>query len=311
MPADAFQFNAKNVFLTYPKAEFPLSGFLAWARELPNISYICVSSENHQDGTLHRHALLQFTKPFRTRSQQAFDFENSHPNIQAARNPSSVRTYVQKDGSFEEWGTFLEGRTSINQAPTVSADNIQEQATNMELGPFLVWASVNRVMYARDIWHAFHRVDVNTIENDDGLYTVVDDAFLALMKDRHPTIPGNKAILVVGASGIGKTVYAKLSAPKPALFVSHTDTLREFRPGYHKSIIFDDITFTHTPITNQIAICDFDNPRAIHCRHRVAQIPAGVHKIFTCNEMPLNIEHEAIRRRVYLIRCDHGALNLY
>lgn len=94
--------------------------------------------------------------------------------------------------------------------------------------------------------------------------------------------------------------------PKPALFCSHIDQLKGFRTGFHKSIIFDDVDFNHYPRHSQIHLCDFDNPRAIHCRHAVANIPAGIFKCFTCNELPLNVTDEAIRRRVrvYNVRVD-------
>lgn len=302
-----FQLNSKNVFLTYPKCNIPLSVLLAFLITTVNPDYAVVSSEKHEDGSLHRHALLQFQKPFRTRSETVFDCQGFHPNIQSARNPSATDKYVKKDGDFVEHGSFM-GKA---EKEPVDELEITAKAGELELGPFLVWASVNRVMYARDIWIALRQVDTHTITDNEGLHNELDPAFMKLLADRHPQLPKYKAIVLVGASGIGKTTWAKLKAPKPCLFVNHTDTLKEFRAGYHKSIIFDDVSFTHTPITNQIALCDFDNPRSIHCRHRVANIPAGIVKIFTCNEAPLELEHDAIARRIYLIRCDYGALKLY
>jgi hypothetical protein len=118
-----------------------------------------------------------------------------------------------------------------------------------------------------------------------------------------------RSIVLRGPSGCGKTTWAKRNAPKPCLFVSHVDQLKLFRPGYHKSIIFDDVSFCHTPRTNQIALVDCDNTRAIHCRHAVATIPPGIAKIFTCNEWPVDKQDEAIARRCkfYTIR-DWGQL---
>lgn len=268
-----------------------------------NPEYAVVSSEKHEDGSLHRHALLQFSKPFRTRSETIFDIQGFHPNIQSARNPAATDKYVKKDQDFIEHGSFL-GKPEKEPVDVLS---ITAAAGEMDLGPFLVWASVNRVMYAKDIWSALRQVDTHTIKDNDGLYRKVDPAFARLLQSKFP-LPVGKSIVLIGASGIGKTTWAKLQAPKPCLFVNHTDSLKEFRAGYHKAIVFDDVSFTHTPITNQIALCDWDNPRSIHCRHRVANIPAGVYKIFTCNEAPLEIEHDAIARRIYLIRCDYGAL---
>ena len=140
----------------------------------------------------------------------------------------------------------------------------------------------------------------------------MDPAFLKMMQAKLAEgIIQEKALVIVGASGIGKTVIAKRLIRKPALFVSHIDQLKSFRSGYHQGIVFDDVSFKHTPITNQIAITDYDNPRAIHCRHAIANIPARIMKIFTCNDAPLELEHEAIARRIQLIQCNHGHLNKY
>lgn len=66
--------------------------------------------------------------------------------------------------------------------------------------------------------------------------------------------------------------------------------------GYHKSIIFDDVDFNHYPRTAQIHLCDFDNARDIHVRYGTAHIPAGIAKVFTCNEWPLSSDPAVMRR---------------
>lgn len=308
-----FQLNAKTVLLTYPKAGFPLFEYLAWARTLPNFIYGTVAAELHEDNSPHRHALLQFSKPVRSRDPKVFDYKGFHCNVQGARSPIASKTYVQKDGNFLEEGQFVEARARVGEKEVVLAGEIQEKAQAMTLGEFLCWSSENRVMYAKDIWQAYAKKDTTTILDNSGYDSaLLDPAFLAMMNNElDKGIPREKALVLVGASGIGKTVLAKKMVDKPALFVSHIDQLKTFRPDYHKGIVFDDVSFKHTPITNQIGICDYDNPRAIHCRHTVANIPARIMKIFTCNEAPLELEHEAIARRVTLIQCNHGHLNKY
>lgn len=113
---------------------------------------------------------------------------------------------------------------------------------------------------------------------------------------------------IVGRAGCGKTTWAKQHAPKPALFISHIDQLRLFKPGYHKSIIFDDMDIRHWPRTSQIHLIDFDNPRAIHLRHVVATIPAGTVKIFTSNDDIVDLSDPAIRRRIYKITVRENGL---
>lgn len=109
-----------------------------------------------------------------------------------------------------------------------------------------------------------------------------------------------QSLVIIGPSGCGKTTIARHIAPKPALFCTHVDTLRQFRPGYHKSIIFDDVNFTHIPREGQINIVEFEQPRAIHVRYGVVTIPAGVVKVFTANVLPISTNDPAIARRVKL-----------
>lgn len=135
-----------------------------------------------------------------------------------------------------------------------------------------------------------------------GEYTV--DFFLYLRFD-----PNSRLSLVVeGASGIGKTTWAKRHIPKPALMCSDIDDLKHFRRGYHVSVLFDDMCFKGNadgkgawPRTSQIHLVDMENDRSIRCRHRNAMLPAGVFRIFTCNEYPF-LDDPAINRRVQHIQ---------
>lgn len=83
--------------------------------------------------------------------------------------------------------------------------------------------------------------------------------------------------------------------------MSHIDDLRKFRPNYHVSILFDDVSITHMPETAQIHMLDQENPRSIHCRYGTARIPAGTVKIFTCNSVPVDTASAAISRRVQIL----------
>lgn len=107
-----------------------------------------------------------------------------------------------------------------------------------------------------------------------------------------------KSLVFVGPAGCGKTTAAKLYAPKPALFVTHLDILKQFRPEYHKSIIFDDISFAHLPRETNIFLADRQDARAIHIRYGVATIPAGIFKWFTGNRFPFQTNDSAIERRI-------------
>lgn len=106
-----------------------------------------------------------------------------------------------------------------------------------------------------------------------------------------------KSLWIMGPSGIGKTTWAKNTASKPSLFVTHMDDLARFKPAYHKSIIFDDMKFTHYPEECQIHIVDRRDNRSLHMRYRTALVPAGVEKIFLSN-YPIFADTEPINNRL-------------
>lgn len=119
-----------------------------------------------------------------------------------------------------------------------------------------------------------------------------------------PEWKDSTTLLLLGEPGIGKTSLACALIPN-ALFVSHLDALREFNPGVHGGIIFDDMTFTHIPRESQIHLIDFDFDRQIHCRYANAFIPKGTWKIIVSNRYKgevLLVSDGAISRRLTIWR---------
>lgn len=104
------------------------------------------------------------------------------------------------------------------------------------------------------------------------------------------------SLWVKGPSGVGKTTWALRTSIKPALFVRHLDTLREFRNGYHMTIIFDDMSFSHLPRQAQIELVDRFHPQQVHIRYTVVNLPAGIPKIFLSNDIIFNYEPAIMRR---------------
>lgn len=100
------QINAKRFLLTYPRSDFDLSAYKDWATTLGAAKGI-VSSEAHEDGALHRHALLFFDTALRSRDMSVFDFQGRHPNIISnIRSERGAIEYVQKDGDTVTWGNW-------------------------------------------------------------------------------------------------------------------------------------------------------------------------------------------------------------
>jgi len=65
-----------------------------------------ICRERHQDGQYHLHCMLRYAAPINIRNASYYDVNGYHPNIQSARKPKDVLTYIKKDGNFlENWPT--------------------------------------------------------------------------------------------------------------------------------------------------------------------------------------------------------------
>jgi len=301
---NGFQLNARTLLLTWPRCDLPLEELQSFLQSFDPV-YTCVSSERHEDGSLHRHAVVQFSKPFRTRNSACFDFKGSHPNIQGAKKPAAALEYVKKDGDFIEKGDWVEkckGRQRNSEESIPNESTIKAKATDLELVDFLIWAATVKVQYAPQIHAALRLDDSFTLKEVEENINFLKPEFIQILKDS-PDWDFAKALIIQGVSGCGKSHYAKSLAPKPALWVTHIEVLRRFKPGYHKSIIFDDCSFKHLPRETQIHLVNYHDPVAIHCRYNPANIPAGIPRLFTCNQDCLDYSDPAIARRISIIYC--------
>uniref|UniRef100_A0AB38ZLU1 Replication-associated protein n=1 Tax=Chilli leaf curl Salem virus TaxID=3145020 RepID=A0AB38ZLU1_9GEMI len=118
----SFCVNAKNIFLTYPKCPIPKEQMLQLILSISCPSdklFIRISQEKHQDGSMHIHALIQFKGKAKFRNPRHFDVTHPntssqyHPNFQGAKSSSDVKSYIEKDGDYIDWGDFqLDGRSA-------------------------------------------------------------------------------------------------------------------------------------------------------------------------------------------------------
>lgn len=283
-----FRLNAKHFSLTY--SNVVQQGWIEFTKETLAIhlfslgaEHIIVSKEAHADGGIHFHALVSFKRRKDIRNASFFDFGNVHPNIQCCRNVAAWSTYIKKDGDFFEQG--------------VVKDDLFTLCRESSFQEWVVYCVRNKIgyNYMDCIWNDTHVPRVNTIDE----YEKPEDARITFELEYFRFEKFDSMVLViVGPTGCGKTTWAMIYAPKPALIVTHMDSLREFKPGFHKSLIFDDMSFTHMPREGQIHLTDQRVARTLHCRYKAVTLPAGIPKIFTANRKPF-IEDEAINRRIY------------
>lgn len=289
--ATNFRISAKNFALTYSNVDQQTNLWSAitkeelslWLRSLTNGGHAMVSRELHADGAIHYHAWVQFPRKKDIRNATFFDYQSVHPNIQACRNVQAWKTYIRKDGDYTEDTST----TTENDYFTVCKD-LEEDKPG-----WITYCISNKIsfQYMELIWKMCHVERDCTITEDPPEEAVMCNALQSYV----PTF--NKPLVIVGPSGCGKTTWAIRNAPKPICFVSHMDQLKHFDPQFHRSIVFDDMSFSHMPREAQIHLLDQHQPRAIHRRYGVTTIPAGTKKIFTANYNPFLDDAAIIRRR--------------
>ncbi len=283
-----FRIHAKRLFITWPQAnELHLEDLHEWLILKFSPSHLITAEERHQDGGIHYHAYVELPSKRDFKNARFCDYEGRHANIGPVRNHQASITYCKKDGVFLE---HFSGETEINPFnPYTAAAELPED----------IYFETCRKMkvtyqYASHAWefNKRHLNDINTIGENHPIEGSILNPFLMVLR---PQL--NATNWIKGPSGIGKTTWALTYAPKPALFVRHLDTLRQFQVGVHQSLIFDDMSFTHQPRTAQIMIVDTHHPQQIHVRYAVVNLPANTTKIFLSND-DIFLDDPAINRRI-------------
>lgn len=100
-----FRVTAKTFSVTWPQCELEMETALdQLGKHYPDLAFIAISQEKHQDGNSHLHGLLHFKKKKNIKNIKAFDLQdettNYHPNIQATKDISSWYEYLIKEGTY-------------------------------------------------------------------------------------------------------------------------------------------------------------------------------------------------------------------
>lgn len=298
----AFRFAAKRAFLTYSDVceEITKEAIYHDINDRYPIKYFALGEEIHPStGGRHIHCLFEFSRKIDSRDVTCFDVADSqhqhHPNVQVVKKGAAhwerVLDYVTKDdpnplANVElkpTWGELFDLATTKEEyLRLVKIHYPKDYALNLQRLEYMATKT-------------YPTSTANTIVEYSLSFSITFPPELTLLVPLQ-----GQSTVVVGRPGCGKTTWAKISCPKPCLFVRHLDSLLLLRPE-HRSIIFDDLDFRHLPPPTQKFLVDTTDLAEIHVRYRVARIPPGVTKIFTANEYPFcdeGVHGEAIRRRI-------------
>lgn len=303
-----FRVQGKYLFLTYSQCDFDIDEFYHWISTGPLQPYRIVRAiicrELHADGGAHRHVAIELARRYDSRNARCFDYQGYHGNYQQARSWAAVKKYVKKTEDWKGFGEATdteedEGHSDgeLYEGRPSEIVHFAEQAQG-EKRLFLAWCIAKNIShgYYREAWNMVYDNKAEVFSDTDVIPGQICMPYLQFLDFDSNS---RRALVLQGPTGIGKTTWALRNAPKPCVLVSQMDDLKNLSPNI-KCIIFDDMDFKHMPRTSQIHVVDFDRRRAIYCRYGNATIPAGMLKIFTCNEFPF-LEDPAIRRRINVV----------
>lgn len=303
----SFRKQLRYLFATYSNCpDISIDDFCAELLQIiPPLQYdgFRLAKELHAQGTPHFHLALAFSKRIDITNPRRFDILGQHPKLEQCRSYGASVSYCaqpNKPGyiasidypSEETVDTIVAASNSSSQTGAVEA------ATNIESYPGWLDYCIEQHIgfgFAKEIWNISHKDRGTTLEEGyEEKGQILSRQLEALRFD-----PERKSWAIWGNStGVGKSTWVRINAPKPALVLSHIDRLKYFDPDYHVSIIFEEMSFTHLPITAQIKLVDEHQAMDHHIRYGVVTIPAAIHKFFTSNAPTFDFNDIAINRRI-------------
>nr|QIT07051.1 AC1 [Chilli leaf curl virus] len=305
-PPKRFQIYAKNYFLTYPQCSLTKEEALSQLQNLntpTNKLFIRVSRELHENGEPHLHVLIQFEGKFKCQNNRFFDLisptrpAHFHPNIQGAKSSSDVKTYVEKDGDFIDFGVFqVDGRSA--RGGQQSANDAYAEAINS--GSKAAALNILREKAPKDFVLQFHNLNANL----DRIFTppleVYVSPFCSSSFDQVPeeleewaaeNVLGAAArpfrpmsIVVEGDSRTGKTMWARSLGPHNYL-CGHLDLSPKVYSNDAWYNVIDDVDPHYLKHFKEFMGAQRDWQSNTKYGKPV-QIKGGIPAIFLCNPGP-------------------------
>nr|ALE32190.1 Rep [Tomato yellow vein streak virus] len=301
-----FQVNAKNFFLTYPHCSLTKEEALSQLQRLQtptNKKFIRVTRELHENGEPHLHVLVQFEGKFKCQNQRFFDLVSPtrsahfHPNIQGAKSSSDVKTYMEKDGDFIDFGNFqIDGRSarggcqSANDtyAKVLNADNPtkalnilkEEQPRDYILHLDKIQSHIQKIFTkAPQPWVPPFQLSSFTNVPDE-MQEWADDYFGrgAAARPERPI-----SIIIEGDSRTGKTMWARALGPHNYLS-GHLDFNSRVYSNEVQYNVIDDVTPHYLKMKHWKELIGAQRDWQSNCKYgKPVQIKGGIPSIVLCN----------------------------
>jgi hypothetical protein len=307
-PDHSFEFNRKQVFLTYSQCgtlskESAQRFFERFSKDRSTIAGYIIAEEEHKDGGRHLHVVLQFLNRFHCRHANTFDIEGVHPNIQVVRSLRATCRYARKDGNYIESGTL-----SCSECPIELARRGDVSAAREA---FIAKYPLQYIVRKPQVDQNLRSIATESKALEDPPFSrdsfKVPDAVAEW--DRSYRL--SKTLVLSGPGSLGKTSLAKALLPG-GFFAPSVESIKTCQ-DFSRGIILDDATFggwTPALIRN---LLDRTEPRALAARYHDVAIPAGVPMIICTNDckpfdvsclglQDFNEYGEAISRRVVLVK---------
>lgn len=322
-----FRLSGRRYLLTYAQCPEDPEEIYEFINRKRAVKQAVGCIELHQDGHPHVHIAVEFDKKLNSTDPRYFDYaysgdcESYHPNISPATSWPRCINYCRGKNKtliqLYQWKCTFQEALDSSAADRTERHNLFEVCAGFERNKreWINWCYGNRVnpVYCTMVWNTLHSApDVATVGARvrplGECPATVDHRFATMV------LPPDfaKPLVVLGASGIGKTTWVIKSMFDRfgvGLSVGDIDVLKQLDPKIHNWILFDEIRFNGDPSTGkgkwplerQIAICDTELGRTVRCRHTNGVIPEGFPRVFTCTETLPFTQNFQIERRINIV----------
>jgi len=176
--------------------------------------------EQHENGGVHYHAVLQFATRQDFRDERRFDWQGHHPNIVTVRAPKRAVEYVAKDGDYINMGFTIEAlkediyevlaeEIGLNTNPTEVVRNTIGRTGTAGLRLYNQIASyADRMMRPRAM-HLPKKIYPEEFRIADPFLLGCITAFIQDVAVGRGDRDNRKSLWIHGPSRLGKTVLAR------------------------------------------------------------------------------------------------------